>query len=180
MAEQAYAGTRSNAGSGNPVRASEDEDTVASNRISPYTQSRIVLIADVSNVVREGPAGKLSRLRIMVRQLDEVGIASVLIADASLRHRIDDSEGYEKLLQEGSVRQAPAGFAADLFINRAAMEVSARGLKPYLLSNDITLSKSGHFAGTLKFMFIQLCGDELLITQPAIETLRQPVQEVVQ
>ena len=180
LAEQVYAGTRSNAGSGNPVRASEEENAVVSNHISPYAQSRIVLIADVSNVVREGPGGKLSRLRVMVRQLDELGIASVLIADASLRHRIDDREGYEKLLEEGSVRQAPAGFAADLFINRAAMEVSARGLKPYLLSNDIALSKSGHFIGTIKFMFIQLLSDELLITQPAIETLRQPVQEAAQ
>lgn len=180
MAEQVYEGTRSNTGLGNPGRASEEENTVVSNHISPYTQSRIVLIVDASNVARDGPAGRLSRLRVMLKQLDQIGVTSVLIADASLRHRIDDREGYEKLLQEGPVQQAPAGLPADLFIDSAAIEVSARGLKPYLLSNDIALSKSGHFAGTIKFMFIQLRSDELLITQPSIETLRQPVQEAAQ
>lgn len=180
MAEQAYDDTRSRSGLGDPGRASEEENTVASDQISPSTQSGIILIADVSNVVRGGRAGKLSRLRAMVRRLYEVGVTSVLIADASLRYHIDDREGYEKLLQEGSVQQAPAGFPADLFIDRTAMEVSARGLRPYLLSNDIALSKSGHFAGAIRFMFIQLRGDELLITQPAIETLRQSFWEAAQ
>lgn len=180
MAEQSYGETRFSPGLGNPGRASEEEIAVVPNHISPYTQSRTVLIADVSNVVRDGPVGKLSRLRVMAKQLAEVGITSVLIADASLRHHIDDREGYEKLLQEGQVQQAPAGLPADLFIDRAAMEMSARGLKPYLVSNDIALSKSGHFTGTIRFMFIQLRSDELLITQPAIETLRQPVQGAIQ
>jgi hypothetical protein len=53
------------------------------------------------------------------------------VADAALRHQIDDPAGYEKLVEAGSVKQAPAGTDADYFILSFAKELRAQ-----VVSND--------------------------------------------
>jgi hypothetical protein len=49
----------------------------------------------------------------------------------TLRHQIDDTDLYERLITEGAVHQAPAGTDADYFILSFAREMDAR-----ILSND--------------------------------------------
>ncbi|MGP8125824.1 MAG: hypothetical protein ACLQEQ_08200 [Nitrososphaerales archaeon] len=136
-----------------------------------------ILIMDVSNIVRDGLHGKLSRLKTMIDHFHSIGVVSIPIADASLRHHVDQPQRYEELLRSGSIVQAPAGMPADIFIDGTAVETSAKGFKPYLVSNDIALSKSGHLAGTIRFMFIPLDGKELLITEPSLETLRRQTRD---
>jgi hypothetical protein len=53
------------------------------------------------------------------------------VADAALRHQIDDSAGYERLVEQGAVKQAPAGTDADYFILSFAKE-----LRAHIVSND--------------------------------------------
>lgn len=55
----------------------------------------------------------------------------VIVVDAALRHQIDDRAGYERLVNEGTLRQAPAGTDADWFILSFARELDAR-----IVSND--------------------------------------------
>jgi hypothetical protein len=53
------------------------------------------------------------------------------MADAALRHQIDDPKVYEDMIENGSVRQAPAGTDADYFILSFARELGAD-----IVSND--------------------------------------------
>ena len=53
------------------------------------------------------------------------------MVDAKLRHTIDDPKGYEAMVEEGRIRQAPAGTDADWFILSFARELDAR-----VVSND--------------------------------------------
>jgi len=55
----------------------------------------------------------------------------ILVADAALRHQIDDPDGYEALVKAGEIQQAPAGTDADYFILTFARELGAS-----VLSND--------------------------------------------
>lgn len=51
-----------------------------------------------------------------VKALEESGDEFVIIADASLRHDIDDKVKFEKLLESDNVEEVPAGNDADHFI----------------------------------------------------------------
>jgi hypothetical protein len=55
----------------------------------------------------------------------------VVLVDARLRHAIDDPEGFEALVEQGRIRQAPAGTDADYFNLSFALELGAR-----IVSND--------------------------------------------
>jgi hypothetical protein len=64
-------------------------------------------------------------------RITEDGLTPILVADAALRHQIDDAEGYEALVKAGEIQQAPAGTDADYFILTFARELDAS-----VLSND--------------------------------------------
>jgi hypothetical protein len=69
---------------------------------------------------------------MLVREkLREEGLEPIVVADAALRHRIDDRAGYERLVEGGTVKQAPAGTDADYFILSFARELEAS-----IVSND--------------------------------------------
>ena len=63
--------------------------------------------------------------------LEKLGYETVPIADASLRHEIDEKEKFNNLLEEGKVAQVPSGTTADHFILKIAEEEDAK-----ILSND--------------------------------------------
>ena len=92
-----------------------------------------VIIVDGSNVAHstEGDQPQLANILAVRRKLAEDGREPIVVADAALRHQIDDRAGYEKLVDEGVVRQAPAGTDADFFILSFARELDAR-----IVSND--------------------------------------------
>jgi hypothetical protein len=95
-------------------------------------QSPRVLV-DASNVAHstEGGEARLRNIRLVEEKLREEGLEPLIVADAALRHQIDDKAAYEKLIDEGKVHQAPAGTDADYFILSFAREMDAR-----ILTND--------------------------------------------
>ena len=92
-----------------------------------------IAIVDASNVAHssEGERAVLDNIRLVCEKLVEEGFEPIVVADAALRHQIDDSESYEEMVDDGKIRQAPAGTDADYFILSFARELDAS-----ILSND--------------------------------------------
>lgn len=93
------------------------------------------VVIDGSNVAHykknKDSQPQLSNILKVVKALEKRGDEFVIIADASLRHEIDDKEKYEKLLGSENVEQVPAGNNADHFIVELADSENAK-----ILSND--------------------------------------------
>jgi len=96
-------------------------------------QDSRVVIVDGSNVAHstEGDRARLENIRIVSAKLTEEGYEPVVVVDAALRHQIDDATGYEQMVENGRIRQAPAGTDADYFILSFARELDAA-----VVSND--------------------------------------------
>ena len=92
-----------------------------------------IVLVDGSNVAHstEGEQAKLANIVAVRDKLSKEGFDPVVVVDAALRHQIDDRDGYEQLVDQGVVRQAPAGTDADYFILSFARELDAR-----IVSND--------------------------------------------
>ena len=91
------------------------------------------VLVDASNVAHstEGGEARLRNIALVEEKLREAGLEPVIVADAALRHQIDDKAAYERLIDDGRVHQAPAGTDADYFILSFAREMDAR-----ILTND--------------------------------------------
>src|SRR5437762_935257 len=70
-------------------------------------ESNIVLV-DGSNVAHstEGEKPLIENLFAVRDKLKDEGLEPVIVADAALRHRIDDPARYERMIEAGEVRQA--------------------------------------------------------------------------
>lgn len=92
-----------------------------------------VAIVDGSNVAHstEGDAARLENIRVVAAKLVEEGYEAIVVVDAALRHQIDDKAAFEQMVENGSIRQAPAGTDADYFILSFARELDAS-----VVSND--------------------------------------------
>lgn len=66
------------------------------------------------------------------KALEKLGYEPILVADASLRHEIDQKEEFNQLLDKDEIQQVPSGTTADHFILKMAEEEDAK-----ILSNDI-------------------------------------------
>ena len=94
-------------------------------------QSRRAIV-DASNVAHAGERGaRLATLLAVRDELKEEGFEPILIADAALRHQIDDKDAYERLVDSGELQQAPAGTDADYFVLKLAKDLDAM-----VVSND--------------------------------------------
>jgi parvulin-like peptidyl-prolyl isomerase len=92
-----------------------------------------VVLVDGSNVAHstEGEAPRVANLLAIRDKLREEGDDPIIVADAALRHQIDDPKEYERMVDDGLVRQAPAGTDADYFLLSFARELGAS-----IVSND--------------------------------------------
>ncbi len=94
------------------------------------------VIIDASNVAHfgKGKDGQPSLNNILnaIEALKGLGYEPFAIADAPLRHEIDNKEEFNKLLEEEKVQQVPSGTTADHFILKIAYEENAK-----ILSNDM-------------------------------------------
>jgi len=93
------------------------------------------VIIDASNVAHYGK-GKdekplLKNILSSIESLKKLGYEPVIIADASLRHEIDNKESFNNYLQDGEFHQVPSGTTADHYILKLAEEDDAK-----ILSND--------------------------------------------
>ena len=95
-------------------------------------ESRVAIV-DGSNVAHssEGQRARLQNIKLICEKLQEEGFDPIVVADAALRHQIDDDHEYEAMVEAGKIRQAPAGTDADYFILSFARELDAA-----VVSND--------------------------------------------
>lgn len=93
------------------------------------------IVVDGANIAHEecteDGRPKAANIVAVRDKLIEEGFNPVVIVDAALRHRIDDPDGLERLIQSQEVRQAPAGTDADFFVIATAEEMDAP-----IVSND--------------------------------------------
>src|SRR5687767_1239969 len=77
-----------------------------------------MVIIDGSNVAHssEGDVALLDNIRLVSDKLKEEGLDPVVLVDAALRHQIDKENEFEQLVEDGTIKQAPAGTDADYFI----------------------------------------------------------------
>ena len=92
-----------------------------------------VVLVDGSNVAHssEGEQPVLANIVAVCDKLREEGYEPVVVVDAALRHQIDDRARYERMVDGGQIKQAPAGTDADYFILSFARELEAS-----VVSND--------------------------------------------
>lgn len=104
----------------------------ATKREKPASDKQIALV-DGSNVAHatEGDAPRLANIRLVCEKLVEEGLQPVVVVDAALRHQIDEEEAYERMVENGTIRQAPSGTDADYFLLSFARELDAA-----VVSND--------------------------------------------
>ena len=93
------------------------------------------VVVDASNVAHhvknDNGQPQIANILAAVKALEESEDEFVIIADASLRHEIDDKAQFGKLLQSENVEEVPPGNDADHFILDIATREKAR-----ILSND--------------------------------------------
>jgi hypothetical protein len=91
------------------------------------------VLVDGSNVAHssEGEQPLLANIVAVCDKLREEGYEPVVVVDAALRHQIDDRARYERMVDDGQIKQAPAGTDADYFILSFARELEAS-----VVSND--------------------------------------------
>lgn len=94
---------------------------------------RKVAIIDGSNVAHstEGDAAHLANITLVREKMEEEGYEPIVVVDAALRHQVDNRRAYEEMVEEGTLRQTPAGTDADYFILSFARELDA-----VVVSND--------------------------------------------
>lgn len=92
-----------------------------------------IAIIDGSNVAHstEGERPRLENITLVWNELEAEGYEPVAVVDAALRHQIDERERFEELVEQGKIKQAPAGTDADYFILAFARE-----LEGVVVSND--------------------------------------------
>ena len=116
-----------------PKRRMARQNGKAKTTQSGSTETTRTVIVDGSNVAHssEGDVALLSNIELVRKKLAEEGYEAVVLADAALRHQIDQPEHFERLVEDGTIRQAPAGTDADYFILSFARELEAD-----IVSND--------------------------------------------
>lgn len=126
----------------------------------PQKPSTRVALIDASNVAHssEGDRVRLANVLAVRDKLLEEGFEPIIMADAALRHQIDDRGTYERLVDAGTIRQAPAGTDADYFILSFARELGAQ-----VVSNDRFRDREKQFPeareSVIRYMII---GDEVV------------------
>ena len=92
-----------------------------------------LVLVDGSNVAHssEGDQALLGNITAVCDKLREEGYEPLVLVDAALRHQIDQRAAYQRLVDSGAIRQAPAGTDADYFILSFARELDAS-----IVSND--------------------------------------------
>jgi hypothetical protein len=85
-----------------------------------------VAVVDGANIayVEQTADGKpkVSNLVAVRKALEERGFHTIVIVDAALRYEVDDPDQLEGLLNNHSVRQAPADTEADYFVLETAAD----------------------------------------------------------
>jgi hypothetical protein len=103
-------------------------------------------VVDGSNVAWEEQSGEgkpqLKNLLNMRKLLEGEDFDPVIVVvDAALHHQIDQPAELEKLIDQGEIRQAPAGTDADYFVLKTAHDLDT----PFI-SNDVERDYQDEFS----------------------------------
>lgn len=126
---------------------------------------RKVAIIDGSNVAHSTEANgpRLENIMLVWNELVAEEYDPVIVVDAALRHQIDDRSAYEAMVDDGRIKQAPAGTDADYFILSFAREFDAR-----IVSNDRFRDRESSFPDLsdrlIRFMLVD---DEVVLERRA-------------
>jgi hypothetical protein len=109
------------------------------------SSGRPKILVDAANVAwtnRNGPHDRASfeNLQQVCERLRQLGYDPIFIADASLRHDIDKPHELNRLEQDGTIMQSPAGTQADYFLL-----ATARREHRQILSNDAFRDRQQEF-----------------------------------
>jgi hypothetical protein len=111
----------------------------------------------------EGSSPRLANILLVRDKLTAQGFDVIVVTDAALRHQIDDPAGYERLVAEGTIHQAPAGTDADYFLLSFAKELDAA-----LVSNDRFRDRSRQFAAVRRRIIrYMILADEVVFERRA-------------
>ena len=148
----------------------------------PIEQSfKVVILVDSSNVAHGNSAGKfepkLDNLLSTLAQLNRTNAKVVAIADATLRHRVDSKELFEKMLENKEVLQVPAASSADDYIWDIALHHLKKGSQVFIVTNDrFPISKATTAESKkikrISFMFV----DNEVFFQPTLEEALKGVE----
>ena len=132
--------------------AGADDAPDAAVQDAPPARPRALI--DGSNVAHATEGGaRLANILLVRDRLRAQGFDPIIVADAALRHQIDDGAHYESLVGSGEIHQAPAGTDADYFLLSFAKELDAS-----LVSNDRFRDRSRQFAAVrrqiIRFMIL--------------------------
>lgn len=133
---------------------------------------RCASIVDASNVARTGSSAKLQRIQSILSEFSKINLESIPIADASLRHYIDDKHAYEILISQGRIVQTPAGSSADAFIIQTAQQLKELGIIPLVVTNDLGLVRAIPSSVNLRFSFIPIATREYAFFDPPLRGLK--------
>jgi hypothetical protein len=123
------------------------------------------VVVDASNVAsfgrKEGFKAKLKYLLSLVDALEKRNDSFVIIADASLRHNIDEKEKYIELVNSDFIEEVETGNNADHFILNLAEKEHAK-----IISNDKFRDFSDEFHD-INYMRIPFSfdGDEIILKE---------------
>ncbi len=136
---------------------------------APPSGARPRALIDGSNVAHatEGSTPRLANILLVCDKLAAKGVETIVVADAALRHQIDDGAAYERLVHAGVIHQAPAGTDADYFLLSFAKELDAS-----LVSNDRFRDRSRQFTAVRRRIIrYMILADEVVFerrTEPRV------------
>lgn len=142
----------------------------------PKHAARTVILVDASNVAHGRTSGvsvpTVENLRQVLDRLRRYPVRVVALADATLRHKIDQQAELEAKFKSGELEQVPAGTSADDFLWQLWKSYTAKGIPAFIVTNDqFPLSKARAESRPenprIAFLFL---GPELIF-QPPLETL---------
>ncbi len=140
-----------------------------------------IVLVDASNVAYGGGLFKSPTVHVLARTLDELGrhnFRVAAVADASLRHTIDDPARLEEMIQSGRLIQAPAGRAADDFLLQLALRRQERGEAVYILTNDLFPTKSARgVVPRIAFIHFSFHDVDELVFSPPLESVRAYIKD---
>ncbi len=132
------------------------------------------VLVDGSNVAWAGYCRpRLRNIAAIREQLQCVTSRVIVMVDASLRHRIDDRETLEAMIQAGDLVQVPAGRQADEFLLNLASRLQSRGETVHVLTNDRFPEKNDPAISRIAYLIVNLNGEEEWLFSPTLDSIRE-------
>ncbi|MCL4328445.1 MAG: hypothetical protein M1151_06450 [Candidatus Thermoplasmatota archaeon] len=149
--------------------------------VSESKTAAAIILVDASNVAHGNSAGKheprLENVLVTLSSLVNRGAKVITIADATLRHKIDQKDALEKMLDESDIMQVPAASSADDYIWEIAQFHQKRGSRVFIVTNDrfpITKATTPETKSIKRITFMLIEKD--VFFQPSLEDALKDTQ----